>query len=349
MGSVNILQSGRFSAPKALKRAFRLAAIAALALGFAPSRAAAQNTLTGCQQITSAGTYVLQPGFAVNANPCFVVSVDNVEINLNGQTIDMTGYGNSGVAIQTGTTNNTTIIGGGTIVTAYSSSSAGAAIEATGGTGLTITGVNIENGLNTNLCLAPSAGTASTNQEWGTGISISGVTGASISSNDVCFYQTGISVQNSNIPNRGTGSITGNELNWNTYSMVNGTSGIYSAGLVLSNSSGWTVSQNVIEYNGSMDPSSLCSPTANVLTCSPAVQIINGSSGNTITYNDPVDDNFGPGIMTGSDTSKNSITFNTLGNNDLYDLYEDGAGHGNKFQNNTCGTVGGSLTLSRAC
>jgi parallel beta-helix repeat protein len=136
-------------------------------------------------------------------------------------------------------------------------------------------------------------------------------------------------------------------LNWNTYAMAGGTGGIYSGGLVLSNSSGWSVTNNQIEYGGSADPNAGCTPTGVVLSCAFGLQIINGSSGNDVTGN-TVSNNFIGGIMTGSDTAKNNISSNTAMNNGLYDLYEDGQGHGNAFRHNTCITVGGSLS-TRAC
>ena len=217
MGSANTFQSGRFSAWKALKRAFRLAALTALVLGFAPSRASAQ-TLNTCGTIGTAGSYILTSNFAVSANPCFIIGTNNVSLNLNAQTLDMTAFSDAGVAINAGNYTGTSIIGNGaTILTAYISGAAGAAIEASGGSGLTITGVNIFNQTTATtstgytaayLCANPSLGGASVAQlqEYGSGISLTSVTGATISANNVCFYQDGISVQDSAIASTSSGS-----------------------------------------------------------------------------------------------------------------------------------------------
>jgi hypothetical protein len=349
MGSREIFLSGRIRAPEVLKRACRLGVLAALVLGFAPSRAAAQNTLSGCQTITLAGTYSLQTGgITASTSPCLIVASDNVTINLSGQALDMTTLGDIAVAISVGdgtTSYVNTTISNGTISTAYTSSLAtGAAIEINGGSGLSISGVTVQNLPNSGTACAQ---TSNLDQNYGTGISISGVTGGTIGPNKVTCYQTGLSVANSSVAKGASGTISGNTLEWNTYYMGGGNQ-VASGGLVLSNSSGWTVSNNTIEFNGSADPNGTCLTSGTVLTCMAGLQVINGSSGNSISPNNSASSNFVVGIMTGSDTAKNSITSNTALNNGLYDLYEVGHGHGNSFRTNTCATVGGNLSL-RAC
>jgi parallel beta-helix repeat protein len=343
MGLGEMYQSG------SIKRGFRFAALAALALGFAPGRASAQaTTITSCQTAPLTTSVTLGQSIAAPtgwAGPCLTVGSDNVTINLATFTIDVSAAGDAGVAINAGAFNNTTINGNGTITTNYTTSAAdaSAAIEATGGSNLNVSGLTIENLPGGSPC----AQINNSDQNYGTGISVNTVAGGTIGPDVVSCYQTGINVQNSSVPRQGAGSISGNTLNWNTYYMGGASSETYSGGLVLSNSSGWTVSNNQIEFTGSVSPSYDCTPTGTVLTCAFGLQIINGSSNNSITGN-TVSSNFVGGIMTGSDTAKNSIMSNTALNNGLYDLYEVGQGHGNNFRSNTCNSVGGSLTL-RAC
>jgi parallel beta-helix repeat protein len=344
MGSANI-QSGRFSAPKALKRAFRLAAIAALTLSFAPSRAAAQTP--GCPQgpLTSNLTLTADiTATTADTTPCITIGADNVTLNLGGHTINITALGDTGVAISTGTTNNTTIIGNnGTIKTEYSSALAAntGAIESTGGTNLSISGVTLQNLPGGNPCL--TVGT-DPDTNWGMGISANGVTGATIGSNTISCYAFGIYIQSSAIPSGAPGSISGNNLSFNAYYMAGGPE-IYSAGLVLSNSSGWSVSGNTIQDNGSPSPNGICtSPTSGtgVNTCAFGLQIINGSTSNTISSN-TVDSNFVGGIYAGPDTSGNTFSLNTALTNALWDVWDDAPSHANSWHRNTCGSAGGTL------
>jgi hypothetical protein len=356
MGSGNILQSGRFGAPKALKRAFRLAALAALVLGFAPRRAAAQTPAcpgTITQNLTLTADIVANTS---DTSPCITVGNNGLTINLGNYKIDVSSFGNAGVAISTGATNNTSIVAtGGTIITAYTSgaTSSTAAIQASGGSGLTISGVNILNEWNTettlSLCQNPRSGAPVTPpnpvQEYGTGISLSNVTGATIGSNYVCFYQYGVYVQGSTIPSTGSGTISGNTLNWDAYNMSGSTNEIYSAGLVLDGSNGWTVNGNTIYQDGSASAGGTCvspSSTSGLNTCSWALQVINGSSSNSLSSND-TEYNFIGGIYTGVDTSGNKITGNTSLNNFSYDMWDDAPSHANAWHHNTCSTEGGTL------
>lgn len=338
--------SGQASAPQTLKRVCRLSALALFVLGFAPRPAAAQTPgITACPG-TITTSVVLGGNITASQSPCITIGADNVTVNLANYSIDMTGVANpdTAVAIDAGAHANTTIESG-TILTSYSTTAADttAAIEASGGSNLNVNNITLTNEPSVTACVSQSR----TNTNYGTGILLNGVTSGSIGSNKVTCYQTGISLQGSNVPRQGTGSIAGNTLTDDTYNMVTGGNAIYSGGLVLSNSSGWSVNNNDIEFTGSYDQSYGCSPVGNVLSCSFALQIINGSSDNTIDTN-TVRNNFVGGIMTGTDTAKNSITGNTVLNNGLYDLYEEGRGHGNNFRNNTCQTVGGNLS-QRAC
>jgi parallel beta-helix repeat protein len=339
MGLRNILLSGGNNAPKALKRACRLGALAALVLGFAPGRAAAQCPGNITANYSLSGNLTAT---TADPNPCITVGADNVTVNLAGFTLNVSAQGDAAVAIETGISNNATIVGGGgTIITAYSSGAATAAIDSKGGSNVTVTGVTLANEPGATLCST----NARTNTNWGTGISLNAVTGGNLSANIVSCYQTGISVQNSSIPRRGTGTISGNDLEGNTFDMFgSGQGGVYSAGLVLTNSSGWTVDGNTIDYNGSEDTNQGCTSNGTtVISCAFGLQIINGSSSNSIT-NNTVNTNFIGGIYTGPATSKNSIIGNTATNNGLYDLYDDSPGHGNAWRKNTCYTAGGSVS-----
>jgi hypothetical protein len=184
MGLRALVRSGWSRAPRALKQAGYLGAVALFALGFLSSRAAAQGcpgnittnlTLTGNIAATAGGQ-----------NPCIVIGASGLTVNLAGYTIDVSALGDSGVAISNGTNSNTTIVGNGaTIITDYTTSSAAntAAIESTGGTNLTITGVTLENEPGGSLC-----GKTRTDENWGNGISLDAVSGATISGNSAtCF------------------------------------------------------------------------------------------------------------------------------------------------------------------
>jgi hypothetical protein len=355
MGLRGLLLSGWASMPGALKQACRLGAVALLAVGFLPSRAAAQNT---CPGSISANTTLTpnSPGSLIKpasgqTTPCITVTTDGVTVNLNGDIIDLTSLGDNAVAIDTGTTSNTTIAGnGGIIDTEYSSGTATSAIKSSGGTNLTISGVTVNNEVNGNPCNESYLDT-----NWGTGISLTGVTGATITGITVSCYQVGISVQDSAIASHGGGSISGNSLYWNIYDQASGQNN--SAGIVLSNSSGWTVSNNTIEYNGSADANGSCVPgSTTTLSCAFGLQVINGSYNNSISNNGNVSDNYGGGIYTGPATSKNTIAGNTALSNgsavtplsDAFDLYDAAPAHSNHWHHNSCAKVGGSVP-SNAC
>jgi parallel beta-helix repeat protein len=356
-----MIPPSRIGTPATIKRVFRLAAVAALALGLAPSRAAAQSTLACPGTISS--DYTLSADIVANTSdtsPCITVNGVGLTIDLAGYNIDVSALGNGAVAIQNGSSINTTIVGhGGSILTAYSSAASDTtgAIEASGGSGLTVTGVNIFNQTtattNTGdtaaaLCASPSLGGPSVAklEEYGSGISLTGVTGATISGNNVCFYQYGISVQDSAIPSNSSGSISGNTLNLDMYYMYasSASTETYSAGVVLSNSSGWTVSGNTVGYDGAISLNGTCAPptsTTGVNTCSFGLQVINSSSSNSVSSN-TVEGNFVGGIYTGVDTSGNKITGNTsLGN--FWDMWDDAPLHSNAWHHNTCHSEGGTL------
>ena len=117
----------------------------------------------------------------------------------------------------------------------------------------------------------------------------------------------------------------------------------YSAGLVLSNSSGWSVSGNTITLNGSTDPNANCvSSPPSLITCAFGLQVINASSSNSISSN-IVNSNFVGGIYTGPDTSGNVVSGNTAEGNGLFDIFDDAPKGSNKWRKNTCMTSGGSL------
>jgi parallel beta-helix repeat protein len=334
------LLSGWARTPLALKQACRLGAVAVLALGFLPSRAAAQ----ACPGPVS-GTYTLTGNITAttgDTSPCITVAQSGTTVNLSGYTIDVSALGNGAVAIETGTTSNTTIVGnGGTIVTNYQSGNS-SAIDSTGGSNITITGVKIENEPNGSPCAQ-----LRTDTNYGNGITLQTVTGATISSNTISCYQYGVSVQNSAIPNKGTGSISGNTLTYNNYDMNSTGNTIYSAGLVLGNSSGWSVTNNSISFNGSDDVNATCvSQTPNIVTCAPALQVITNSNGNSI-QNNTVNNNYGVGIYAGPTTSHNVFSGNTATNN-LVDVWDDSPSHSNHWHHNTCVKTGGNLS-SHAC
>ena len=332
-----------------------LGSVIVLALMFLPSTAAAQGNIAACgTTISTAGTYTLTTNLtaASGSGPCITIGVGGVTVDLtNGATtytIDVTQEGDSGVGVDAGNYVNTTIENG-TILTDYTTSSAdtSAAIEVAGGSGLTITGVHVINEPNGTEC----GTTQRTNSGYGTGISVSSVSGANISGNSAYCYEYGIYVQGSAIPSKGTGNIAGNDLEGDTFQMSTTSGEVYSAGLVLSASSGWTVSGNTVAYNGSWDDTSLetCSSAiGSLITCSFGLQIVNASSGNSITSNS-VYQNFIGGIYTGPDTSGNKIIGNTLSNPD-YDMYDSAPVRSNTWRRNTCTSgINGGTVPKNAC
>lgn len=342
MGLRRFALSGRMFTPQILKQACCLCAALLFAVAIFPGRAAAQQACPG--EITANFTLTQDvTALAGGQNPCIIVGADNLTVNLGNYTINVSNLGDTGVAIATGTTSNTTIVGnGGQIVTDYADSGAAgtSAIEASGGTNLTITGVKLVNEPNGSPCTQ-----GRTDENWGAGVTIDTVTGATVSGNTVSCFQTAISVQNSAIPRQGNGSISGNTLTDNIYDMNTAQqSGVYSAGLVLSNSSGWSVTGNTIEYNGSDDKNATCvSSPPSEISCSFGLQVLNNSNGNSIQSN-TVNSNYVGGIYTGPTTSKNTIAGNTALVNGIYDLYDDAPAHSNSWHHNTCNTVGGSLS-----
>lgn len=347
MGSENMLPPRRCSAQATVKRIIRLAALAAFVVGFAPSRAAAQATsITACQTTPLSGTVNVTASITVPntwTGPCLTVGTDNVTVDLLYNTINITALGDNGVAIDAGAFTNTTIEDG-TILTAYSTSAADTtgAIEASGGTNLNINTIKLTNEPTATPCTTDSR----SNTNYGIGILLDGVSGGSIGGNTVTCFQKGLLVENSSVPRKGTGSITGNTLTDDTYDMAAGGHSFNSGGLILSYSNGWTVTNNTIEYTGSYDTNYGCAPVNKTLSCAFALQIIDASSDNSITTNNTVRNNFFGGIMTGSDTARNDITGNTVLNNTYFDIYAEGNGHGNNFRGNTCLSAGGSLRSS---
>lgn len=348
MGSGSLFLARWARAPRILRRAGLLAAVALFSLCLFPSRAAAQTP--ACPGTVN-GDYILSGNIvatSADTSPCITVTGDGHTINLAGYTIDITNLnGGAGVAIETGTTNNTTIVGnGGQIVTAYTSTAVGTAIDSQGGTNLSISGITFSNDSATNPCTSQSR----TNLNYGVGITLNGVTGATVSANTLSCYQTGISVQNSVIPRRGTALVSGNNMTDETFDMAQANqSGVYSAGIVLSNASGWSVENNYISYSGSTDENSTCVPASSstsLISCSFALQIITGSSGNSITGNN-VFSNFSGGIYTGPDTSKNKILSNNVVGNTGYDLFDDAPNHSNAWRKNTCSSEGGNVSPQR--
>jgi hypothetical protein len=67
--------------------------LCALVFAAVPSRASAQTVLTACGTISSPGNYVLKNNLTASGD-CFVISADNVAINMNGHTITGDGTGN---------------------------------------------------------------------------------------------------------------------------------------------------------------------------------------------------------------------------------------------------------------
>ncbi len=271
---------------------------------------------------------------ASDTNPCIVVGADNLTINLNGHTLDVSALGDSAVAIDTGGHSGTTIVGnGGSIITAYASSAAASAIHASGGSATTITGVIMTN--------APATCPTSGNQQangFGTAIRIENASGASVTANQITCYLVGIAVVNSVVPRRGTGLLSGNILTNNTNPSLLG-----AAGIVLQASSGWSVQNNQITFSGSNLPSGCKSSTGQLQDCSPALQLLQNASNNEISSGNQVRSNYGPGIYAQAGTSGNRITNNTALFNPTGDLWDDNPTRSNFWNKNTCGLEVGSV------
>ncbi|HEV2387653.1 MAG TPA: right-handed parallel beta-helix repeat-containing protein [Candidatus Acidoferrales bacterium] len=346
MTANSISLSPRTAATAIGRNWFRILLLGTIFLfGLAPRRVAAQampcpgpvTTITGNVNLT--GTMTPPAGWI---GPCIILENDGLTVNLAGFSIDVSSLGDAGVAIDTTTTNNAAILAtGGSIITAYSTSAALSAIESEGGTNLTITGVSILNKPGATLCTLTAR-----NQNWGAGITLASLTSANISTNTIECYQTGISISNSAIPRRATGLVSGNMLQNDEYTNSSLPFAL-GAGLVLSNSSGWSIQNNFITYDGSLNASLGCSdlpasPTTDPTDCSPAVELLGGSSGNTISGN-AVNSNFAPGIFTASTTSGNKILNNTLFGNSIADLWDAAPPHSNAWRGNTCTVALGNV------
>jgi parallel beta-helix repeat protein len=271
---------------------------------------------------------------ASDPNPCIVVGADNLTINLNGHTLDVSALGDSAVAIDIGSHSGTTVVGnGGAIVTAYASSAAAAAIHISGGSATTITGVIMTN--------APSACSTTGSPQangYGTAIRIENATGASVTANQISCFLVGIAVANSVVPRRGTGVVSGNTLTNNTNPSLLG-----AAGILLQSSSGWSIENNQITFSGSNLPTGCKSSTGQLQDCSPALQLLGNASNNEITNGNQVRSNYGPGIYAQAGTSGNRITNNTALFNPTGDLWDDNPTRSNFWNRNTCGLEVGSV------
>ncbi len=353
MGLGNAKASRRSAAWRFFTHTFSLGSLLVLAFMFLPSTAAAQTTspfnIANCGvniPITGDGSSYTVTGqitaSTTNA-PCITIDGSGVTLNMTGGIINMVSAGHGAVAISVSPNATLVTIENGTIYTDYTTSlnNTYAAIEASQTSELDINGVNIQNGA------APPA-TPTTNPEcasvertlvnYGTGIFLNNVTGATISGNYAFCYQYGIYVQGSAVPSSGQGAISGNTLVNDAYTMSLGTPGTKSAGLVLDGSSGWTVNTNTVNYNGSPDASLTCIDlsTGQSVSCSFGLQVIGTSSGNIISMN-TVGHDFTGGIYAGPDVSQNSFTQNILDDEPFAGLFSSAPNKlRNKWSGNTC-------------
>lgn len=268
-----------------------------------------------------------------DSNPCISIGADNITINLNGNTLDISALGDSGVAIETNGHFGITIVGnGGTILTGYTSSSAAQAIHISGASGNTVTGITFTN----NQSTCSTTGNTPANG-FGTAILVENASGAAVTSNKIYCYLVGIAVANSAVPRRGTGQIAGNTLTNNTNPTLLG------AAIQLSGSSGWTIENNQATYNGGNLTNGCKDSSGHLSNCSAALQLINNSHDNEITNLNFVHTNYGPGIYAASGTSGNRITSNDAQFNPTGDLWDDNPTRTNFWNKNTCGLEVGSV------
>ena len=360
MGLGNAKASRRSAAWRFFTHTFSLGSLLVLAFMFLPSTAAAQSTpgpVSGCETISVSGVYTLSGPIMPSGLPCFDITADNVTLNLSNFSINAISEGNTGSVITVGANTGVTIEGG-SITTGYSSSlaNANAAIEATGATNLTVTGVTIQNqdSSATVQCQLTASGTwPSGMQNHGTGIYLNNVAGGNVSANSVSCYDYGIYLQGSAVPSNGQGTITGNTVEGNTWTMTLGTQDVLSGGIVLDGSSGWTVNNNTVDYNGGPDNTTAgCNNTGTgeLITCQFDLQVIHGSSGNSITLN-TVELGFTGGIYAGPDVSRNSFTQNTLNAMPFAGLFSSAPNKlKNSWSKNSCGTTqSGGTVPHKAC
>lgn len=329
-----------------------LEALALLAFVLFPGRVAAQ-TITGCSStpiMTSSTIPNSITAASTDPDPCISIGADNVTITFNpGVTVNISAFGDNGVAIDAASTSGTIISGPGSnvggpanIVTAYSgpATAAGtaAAIRSSTTSNITISGLTIWNV--TSTCtpglISNGATTNQANQNWGTAISIANASGATISANVFECYQTGISVSASAIPSKDVGEIAGNGFyNIMFDNSFSASSTVISAAILLDSSSGWSIDGNTVNYSGSRDASYYCN-TSDYGNCSPAIQLTGTSNGNLVNGNFAAD-NFGPTIYTGPNTAKNKILSNNItpgGSPDLWDAVPPRST--NAWRQNTC-------------
>jgi hypothetical protein len=357
MGLANVKVSRSSAAGRFFRRTLGLGSLTLLALVFLPGTAAAQTAVTcGSTLATPNTVYTLSGTISGTSGTCLTITASNVTLNLSGYSIDMTGAGSTAVAISVAASATNATIENGTIDMDYPSTTSTvggpAAIEASGASGLSINDMTISNGSTASPC-NPSAGAQNTSEYYGTGISLTNVAGASIGTNTVSCFQYGIYVLDSTVPSNVTGLISGNTVQGNTWYMTIGSQKVLSGGIVIDGSNGWTVQGNFLYYNGGPDNiTGGCgnTGTGQLITCQFSLQVINGSSGNTVTLNQ-VQHGFTGGIYAGPDVSNNSFTGNTLVSFPLYGLFSSAPRKlKNSWSGNSCtvAPIGGTVS-HKAC
>jgi parallel beta-helix repeat protein len=292
----------------------------------APSASAASAAVEGCQTLSAPGAYALTADIAVENASCLAITASDVRLDLAGHTISCTGSP-GGFA--------------GSCQVVASVASQGIVI-ASNLTGVVVTGPGTITGFDTGVAIqnsnasvkgitatGPPCDPASCGRPFSTGIIVLGLSGVSLSGNDVSNHAFGLRVDS--VPCPGGDAVcvlNGNAVHDNSCQ-----------GILLVASSGYTLARNVAHRNGALD----CSPRG-------GITLVFGSNANTIVNNDSSDNN-GFGIRTGfaagiGPASGNDIINNTARGDALADLSQVAPSENSWNDNNRCVTEDGTVPLS---
>jgi len=301
------------SCPTTVRGGVLMAAmLIALAL-MAPAASAAPAPVSTCQTLGAPGAYALTADIAVVDASCISITASDVRLDLAGHTISCTGsgfsgscqvdaFGSTGVLVAS-SVSDVSVMGPGTIAGFDN----GVVIQDSNALvqGITVTGPG---GCDPASCSRPISN----------GIMAIGLSGVNLLGNDVSNYALGLRLLSVQCPGGAAACVLiGNTAQDNNC-----------LGIQLSNSTGYTLTQNVARGNGSTP----CFPTAG----------IGLGTGNTVTNNDS-SNNFGFGIAAGPGQNGNIIVNNTARGNTVADLRAFPGTSNIWNDNNRCNTQSGAV------
>lgn len=306
------------------------AVLVALAM-MAPAAAAAPTPVSSCQTIASPGTYALTADLSSVDATCIEITSSDVKLDLAGHTIACTGSGfagscqvpqsaSRGVDVAAGLS-GTKVTGPGTI-TGFDNG-----IEIEGGDahvkGVTITGPPCD----PSTCERPVSNGIVVLGGIVDGFPQTGPVGVNLSRNDVSNHARGALLV-AQCPGGDAGCV----LNGNT---VHDIGGAVCTGINLSETTGYTLTRNVLFSNGSP-----CSVGGRG-----GIVVSDGSTGNELVNNDS-SNNFSFGISIGPGTNGNTVVKNVARGNTVADLRGFPGTSNTWNDNNRCNTESGAVPAS---